>query len=56
MVVHNAFTLHLNAALTESLGSMGPNQIVLGVDRDRDLLIVHQLVPDDERADPLGLG
>ncbi len=43
-------------ALTESLGSMGPNQIVLGVDRDRDLLIVHQLVPEDERADPLGLG
>jgi hypothetical protein len=43
-------------ALTEGLGSMGPNQIVLGVDRERDLLIVHQLVPDDERTDPLGLG
>lgn len=31
------------AALTESLGSFAPNTIVIGVDLERDLLLVHQL-------------
>ena len=43
-------------ALSESLGSLGPNTIVIGIDRERDLILVHQLVPRDERRDPLGLG
>jgi multisubunit Na+/H+ antiporter MnhE subunit len=43
-------------ALTESLGSMGPNQIVIGIDRERNLLVVHQLARDPERADLLELG
>ena len=43
-------------ALTESLGSMGPNTIVIGIDRERDLVIVHQLARRDDRVDPLGLG
>src|SRR5436190_8196267 len=30
-------------AMTESLGSLGPNTIVIGVDPDRDLLLVHDL-------------
>jgi hypothetical protein len=43
-------------ALTESIGSVGPNTIVLGIDRDRDLILIHQLVPDDDKLDPLDLG
>jgi hypothetical protein len=43
-------------ALTESLGSLGPNTIVIGVDRDRDVVLVHQLARRDEDRDPLGLG
>jgi Na+/H+ ion antiporter subunit len=43
-------------ALSESLGSLGPNTIVIGVDPDRDLILVHQLVRRDEDRDPLGLG
>jgi multisubunit Na+/H+ antiporter MnhE subunit len=34
---------HGRRALTESLGSLAPNTIVLGVDPDRELLLVHQL-------------
>jgi hypothetical protein len=30
-------------ALTESLGSFAPNTIVIGIDAERDLLLVHQL-------------
>ncbi len=45
-------------ALTEWLGSLAPNTIVIGIDTKRDLLLVHQLhregEPDD--VDPLGLG
>jgi hypothetical protein len=45
-------------ALTEWLGSLAPNTIVVGVDAERELLLVHQLrrqgEPDD--VDPLGLG
>jgi multisubunit Na+/H+ antiporter MnhE subunit len=45
-------------ALTESLGSFTPNTIVIGVDAERDLLLVHQLRRHGERdeLDVLGLG
>jgi hypothetical protein len=43
-------------ALTEGLGSLGPNTIVVGIDRERDLIIVHQLAPRDDQLDPLRLG
>jgi multisubunit Na+/H+ antiporter MnhE subunit len=45
-------------ALTESLGSFAPNTIVLGVDPDRNLLLVHQLHREGgrEELDALGLG
>jgi multisubunit Na+/H+ antiporter MnhE subunit len=36
-------------AFTQALGSLGPNTIVVDVDRDRRVLSVHQLVPT---ADP----
>jgi multisubunit Na+/H+ antiporter MnhE subunit len=36
-------------AFTEALGSLAPNTLVVDVDRDRRVLIVHQLVPT---ADP----
>jgi multisubunit Na+/H+ antiporter MnhE subunit len=44
-------------ALAEAAGSLAPNTIVIGVDRDRDVLLVHQLVrrPDPDRLDPLRL-
>lgn len=45
-------------ALTEWLGSVAPNTIVVGVDAEKRLLVVHQLRrqgdPDD--VDPMGLG
>jgi hypothetical protein len=34
---------HGRRALTESLGSFAPNTIVIGIDSDRELLLVHQL-------------
>lgn len=50
-------------ALAELAGSFSPNTIVVGLDRDRGLLLVHQLVPEErdlQRArraiDPLELG
>jgi hypothetical protein len=45
-------------ALTEWLGSLAPNTIVVGVDPQRRLLLVHQLHRRGrpERIDPLGLG
>jgi hypothetical protein len=45
-------------ALTEHLGSLAPNTIVLGVDEEHDLVLAHQLRPDHSREsiDPLGLG
>jgi hypothetical protein len=45
-------------ALVESVGSMAPNTIIVGVDADRGLLLVHQLRRDGEPQDldPLGLG
>jgi hypothetical protein len=46
------------SALTESLGSFTPNTIVIGIDAERDLLLVHQLRRHGERdeLDVLRLG
>ncbi|MBO0768907.1 MAG: hypothetical protein J2O48_09515 [Solirubrobacterales bacterium] len=46
------------AALAEALGSLAPNTIVIGVDDQRELLVVHQLRHGGGRRDldPLGLG
>jgi multisubunit Na+/H+ antiporter MnhE subunit len=35
---------------TETLGSLAPNTIVVGIDRERRMLLVHQLVPTDDPA------
>ncbi len=45
-------------ALAEALGSLAPNTIVIGIDTDRDLLLVHQLHRHGgpEELDALGLG
>lgn len=45
-------------AVSEWLGSLSPNTIVVGVDPDRSLLLVHQLhrQGDIDQIDPLGLG
>lgn len=40
-------------ALAESLGSFAPNTIVIGVDDERNLLIVHQLVSTGATASTL---
>jgi hypothetical protein len=42
-------------ALAEALGSLAPNTVIVGVDRERDLLLAHQLVPGGE-IDVLELG
>jgi hypothetical protein len=44
-------------AVTEALGSLAPNTIVIGVDPGRDLLLVHQLHRQGgrEQLDVLGL-
>ena len=44
-------------ALAEALGSFAPNTIVVGVDVERGLMLVHQLVPrpSAETIDPLEL-
>jgi multisubunit Na+/H+ antiporter MnhE subunit len=44
-------------ALAEAMGSLAPNTIVVGVDDDQDLLLVHQLVrrADPDALDPLRL-
>jgi multisubunit Na+/H+ antiporter MnhE subunit len=46
-------------ALAEIAGSFSPNTFVVGLDRERGLLLVHQLVPETERPqesiDPLEL-
>jgi multisubunit Na+/H+ antiporter MnhE subunit len=46
------------AALTEILGSLAPNTVVIGIDAERDLLLVHQLHPSGGRdeLDVLRLG
>jgi hypothetical protein len=45
-------------ALAEALGSLTPNTIVIGIDPDRNLLLVHQLQVQGgaEELDPLELG
>jgi lysylphosphatidylglycerol synthetase-like protein (DUF2156 family) len=45
-------------ALTEWLGSLAPNTIVVGVDAERRLLLVHQLRRQGQadEIDPMGLG
>lgn len=45
-------------ALAEALGSFAPNTIVVGIDRDRDLILAHQLhrTGGREAIDPLELG
>ena len=45
-------------ALTEWVGSLAPNTIVVGVDAQRGLLLVHQLRREGEaeELDPMGLG
>ena len=43
-------------ALTESLGSLAPNRFVIGVDREAQLVLVHELVPDDAPLDRMELG
>ena len=45
-------------ALSEWMGSLSPNTIVVGVDPERGLLLVHQLrrQGDSEQIDPMGLG
>ena len=45
-------------ALTEWLGSVAPNTIVIGIDPERELLLVHQLHRQGaaDQVDPLGLG
>lgn len=54
----DAPTAHGRRALAEGLGSFAPNTIVVGIDEDRDVILVHQLVPTGDAAselDPLGL-
>ncbi len=46
-------------ALATAVGSFAPNTIVLDVEADKDVMLVHQLVPrprDRSSVDPLGLG
>lgn len=43
-------------ALTEGFASLAPNRYVIGVDRERDVLLVHELVPSDDPIDVLDLG
>lgn len=50
-------------ALAELAGSFSPNTFVVGLDRERGVLLVHQLVPEEGEAgkarraiDPLELG
>jgi hypothetical protein len=45
-------------ALAESAGSFAPNTIIVGVDRDRELILAHQLKPKggDEAIDVMELG
>jgi hypothetical protein len=46
------------SALAEALGSFAPNTIVVGVDRERELILAHQLhqAGGAEAIDVLGLG
>jgi hypothetical protein len=42
--------------LTQWGGSVGANRYVIGIDPDREQLIVHELVPARGSLDPLELG
>ena len=42
--------------LTEWGASAAPNRYVIGIDRDRNLLLIHELVPTSGPLDPLELG
>jgi hypothetical protein len=44
-------------ALAKGFDSVGPNNYVVGIDAEEDLMLVHQLVPpaDAASADPLSL-
>jgi hypothetical protein len=35
---------------TEALGSLAPNTLIVDIDRERRVLLVHQLVPTDDPA------
>jgi hypothetical protein len=35
---------------TQALGSLAPNTLVVEIDRDRRVMLVHQLVPTDDPA------
>jgi multisubunit Na+/H+ antiporter MnhE subunit len=37
-------------AFTQALGSLAPNTVVVVIDRDRRVMLVHQLVPTDDPA------
>jgi hypothetical protein len=43
--------------LATGLDSLGPNSYVIGIDPERELMLVHQLVPRDDpaSADPMEL-
>jgi multisubunit Na+/H+ antiporter MnhE subunit len=43
-------------ALVEGLGSLAPNRYVVGIDLERDALLVHELAPSRKPLDPLELG
>jgi hypothetical protein len=42
--------------LTEWAGSLGANRYVIGIDPERERLIVHEMVPAEGPLDPLELG
>jgi len=42
--------------LTEWAGSVAPNRYVIGIDPEREQLIVHELLPGSGPLDPLELG
>jgi hypothetical protein len=42
--------------LTEWAGSLGANRYVIGIDPERELLIVHEMIPAQAPLDPLELG
>ena len=46
-------------AIAKGVGSFAPNTYILDIDRERELILVHQLVPEPDQPksiDPLGLG
>ena len=37
-------------AFTQALGTLGPNTLVVAIDRERRTMLVHELVPTDDPA------